>query len=77
MIEEAKGMKHKPEKNQWKCFRGCERISPGLFSLFPSAVIRINKIQQRKKTDSEFEFKSEAVDAIQATITEFHYIIIM
>lgn len=48
-MEEAKGMKHKPEKNQWKCFRGCERISPGLFSLFPSAVIRINKIQQRKK----------------------------
>lgn len=48
-MEEAKGMKHKPEKNQWKCFRGCERISPGLFSLFPSAVSRINKIQRRKK----------------------------
>lgn len=76
-MEEAKGMNISQKKNQWKCFRSCERISPGLFSLFPSAVIRINKIQQRKKTDSEFEFKSEAVDEIQATITEFHFIIIM
>lgn len=48
-MEEAKGMNISQKKNQWKCFRGCERISPGLFSLFPSAVIRINKIQQRKK----------------------------